>query len=118
MANLFVVEALIVAIIRGQMPGDDDEDGSTVDDWLAMAAKEGAANLFGGIFRALPSGGGLSQTAVNDNAGASSRMAGAVTGVVSLLTMLFLTDLFADLPQATLGALVLVSALGLFSWGR
>jgi hypothetical protein len=49
MANLFVVEALIVAIIRGQMPGDDDEDGSTVDDWLAMAAKEGASNLFGGI---------------------------------------------------------------------
>ena len=77
----------------------------------------GAANLLGGIFRALPSGGGLSQTAVHDNAGASSRMAGAVTGVVSLLTMLFLTDLFADLPQATLGAIVLVSALGLFSLG-
>ena len=64
----------------------------------------GAANLLGGIFRALPSGGGLSQTAVNDNAGASSRMAGAVTGIVSLLTLLFLTGLFADLPQATLGA--------------
>jgi len=77
----------------------------------------GAANLLGGIFRALPSGGGLSQTAVHDNAGASSRMAGAVTGVVSLLTMRFLTDLFADLPQATLGAIVLVSALGLFSLG-
>ena len=44
-------------------------------------------------------------------------MAGGVTGIVSLLTLLFLTDLFADLPQATLGALVLVSALGLFSLG-
>jgi sulfate permease, SulP family len=75
----------------------------------------GAANLLGGVFRALPAGGGLSQTAVNDNAGASSRLAGAVTGIVALLTLLFLTGVFADLPQATLGALVLVSALGLFS---
>jgi len=49
----------------------------------------GAANLLGGIFRALPSGGGLSQTAVHDNAGASSRMAGAVTGVALWLLASF-----------------------------
>ena len=71
----------------------------------------GAANLAGGLFRSLPSGGGLSQTAVNDPA--ETKRAGLVTAAVTALTLLFLTDLFADLPQATLGALVLVSALGL-----
>ncbi len=75
----------------------------------------GAANLAGGAFRTLPAGGGLSQTAVNDGAGAETKVAGAISGVVALLTLLFLTGLFAELPQATLGALVLVSALGLVS---
>jgi MFS superfamily sulfate permease-like transporter len=68
------------------------------------------ANLAGGLFQTLPAGGGLSQTAVNDGAG-------AFTGVVALLTLLFLTGVLADLPQATLGALVVVSALGLVSLG-
>src|SRR5262249_21187241 len=65
----------------------------------------------GGIFRTLPSGGGLSQTSVND--AAATRQAGAITGVLGLLTVLFLTGLFAHLPQATLGSLVMVSAIGL-----
>ena len=73
----------------------------------------GAANLAVGFFRGFPAGGGLSQTAVNDGAGAQTRVAGAVTGPVALLTVLFLTGVFADLPQATLGALVFVSAIGL-----
>jgi sulfate permease, SulP family len=71
----------------------------------------GAANLAGGVLRSLPAGGGLSQTAVNNTA--ETKRAGAVTAAVTLLTLLFLTGLFADLPQATLGALVLVSAIGL-----
>lgn len=75
----------------------------------------GAANLVGGVFRTLPSGGGLSQTAVND--AAESKRAGAVTGAVGIITLLLLTGLLADLPQATLGALVLVSAIGLVQLG-
>jgi hypothetical protein len=39
----------------------------------------GAANLGGGLFQAYPAGGGLSQTAVNDRAGARSRLASLVT---------------------------------------
>jgi len=85
--------------------GEDEPDANR--ELLAL----GGANVLGGIFRALPSGGGLSQTAVNDTA--ATKLAGAVTGVLGILTVLFLTGLFADLPQATLGSLVLVSAIGL-----
>jgi SulP family sulfate permease len=73
----------------------------------------GCAGVAGGIFRALPAAGGLSQTAVNASNGARSPMAGAVTGLLGVLTLLFLTPLFADLADATLGAIVLVAVLGL-----
>jgi SulP family sulfate permease len=73
----------------------------------------GAANLAGGCFQAFPAGGGLSQTAVNRETGARSQLAGVVTAGVVALTLLFLTPLFENLPQATLGAVVIVAVAGL-----
>jgi sulfate permease, SulP family len=73
----------------------------------------GAANLAGGCFQAFPAGGGLSQTAVNRETGARSQLAGIVTAGVVVLTLLFLTPLFENLPQATLGAVVIVAVAGL-----
>lgn len=48
MTELFVVEAMILAAIRGQWPEDEDEDG-IFDDLLKYAASEGALGLIGGI---------------------------------------------------------------------
>jgi SulP family sulfate permease len=73
----------------------------------------GAANAGSGLFQGLPAGGGLSQTAVNDAAGARTPLAGGVTAAIGLLTVLFLTGLFESLPQASLGAVVIVAAAGL-----
>ena len=73
----------------------------------------GGANLAGGCFQAFPAGGGLSQTAVNRETGARSQLSGVVTAAVVVLTLLFLTPLFENLPQATLGAVVIVAVIGL-----
>jgi SulP family sulfate permease len=73
----------------------------------------GAANVGSGFSQGLPAGGALSQTAVNDAAGARTPLAGGVTAGVALLTVLFLTGLFEALPQASLGAVVIVAAAGL-----
>jgi SulP family sulfate permease len=73
----------------------------------------GGANLAGGCFQAFPAGGGLSQTAVNRETGARSQLAGIITALVVVLTLLFLTPLFENLPQATLGAVVIVAVAGL-----
>jgi SulP family sulfate permease len=73
----------------------------------------GVAGVGGGVFRAMPAAGGLSQTAVNAQNGARSPIAGAVTGAFAVVTLLFLTPLFANLAEATLGAIVLVAVLGL-----
>lgn len=66
----------------------------------------GAANLAGSFFGAMPAGGGASQTAVNENAGAKSQMAGIVTAIIALLTMLFLAQYLSLMPHAILGALL------------
>jgi sulfate permease, SulP family len=87
-------------------------DDSAVDADRELVAL-GAANVGGGLFRGLPAGGGLSQTAVNDAAGARTPFAGGFTAIVTVLVLLFLTGLFESLPQASLGAVVIVAAAGL-----
>jgi len=73
----------------------------------------GVANIAGGLFQAYPAGGGTSQTAVNDQAGARTQLAGLVVAGAVVVTLLFLAPLIGLMPQATLGAIVLVVAVGL-----
>jgi SulP family sulfate permease len=75
----------------------------------------GAANVGGGLFQAYGSGGGLSQTAVNDRAGARTQLAAVSTAGVVALTLLVLAPVLDNLPEATLGAVVVMAGLGLAS---
>ena len=59
----------------------------------------GAANLAAGLFQAYPAGGGTSQTAINDAAGARTQLAEVVTAGMALLTLTLLTGLLADLAS-------------------
>jgi sulfate permease, SulP family len=78
----------------------------------------GVANLAGSFFQSLPAGGGASQTAVNTRAGARSQVSSLVTVVIVVATMLFLSPLISLLPQATLAAIVVVTAVPLLSAGE
>jgi high affinity sulfate transporter 1 len=73
----------------------------------------GAANLLGGLFGAMPGGGGTSQTAVNRKAGARTQVASLVAAAVSLATLLFLAPLVGLIPQPTLAAVVIAFSVGL-----
>jgi high affinity sulfate transporter 1 len=88
---------------HGEPPADADQE------LLAL----GMANIGGGLFQAMPSGGGTSQTVVNDQAGARTQLAEIVTAAIVIVTLLFLAPLISLMPEATLGALVLVAAAGL-----
>ena len=61
----------------------------------------GAANLASGLVNGMVVNGSLSKTAVNGSAGARSQISGAVSRRLTLVTLLFLTSLFEDLPEAT-----------------
>lgn len=73
----------------------------------------GLANLVAGVLAAFPVTGGFSRSAVNAQAGARSGLASVVTALLVLLTLLLLTPAFRDLPQAILGAIVVVAVSGL-----
>ena len=75
----------------------------------------GLANAAGSLFRALPAGGGTSQTAVNSGAGARTQVAELATVAVVVGVLLFLAPLIGLMPQATLAAVVIVTTLPLLS---
>jgi high affinity sulfate transporter 1 len=73
----------------------------------------GAANLGSGLSHGMVVNGSLSKTAVNGGAGAQSQVSGLVVAALTILTLLFLTALFEDLPEATLAAVVIAAVIEL-----
>jgi high affinity sulfate transporter 1 len=76
----------------------------------------GAANLAAAMGHSYPVAGGLSQSAVNDKAGARTPLALVIASVTLALCLLFLTGLLENLPKAALAAVVLTAILGLFDF--
>jgi high affinity sulfate transporter 1 len=76
----------------------------------------GAANLFAGLFQGYPSAGGLSQSAVNEQAGARTPLSLVFASLALAVVLLFLTGLFHNLPGAVLAAVVLVAVSGLINF--
>jgi SulP family sulfate permease len=72
-----------------------------------------AANLATAAFGGYPVAGGLSQTAVNEGAGARSRLSLVFASLTLVLCLLFFTALLANLPRAVLAAVVLMAVRGL-----
>jgi high affinity sulfate transporter 1 len=73
----------------------------------------GAANLAAALGHGYPVAGGLSQSAVNDRAGARTPLALVFASLTLALCLLFLTGLLANLPKAVLAAVVLTAVIGL-----
>jgi len=76
----------------------------------------GFANLFAATGHGYPVAGGLSQSAVNDKAGAHTPLALIIASVALALCLLFLTGFLENLPKAVLAAVVLTAILGLFDF--
>jgi SulP family sulfate permease len=73
----------------------------------------GAANLGAGLSSGMVVEGSLSKTAVNASAGGRSQVSGLVVAGLTVVTLLFLTGLFEDLPEATLAAVVIAALIDL-----
>jgi sulfate permease, SulP family len=76
----------------------------------------GAANLAAGLSSGMVVNGSLSKTAVNGTAGAKSQISGLIVAVLTVITLLFLTGLFEDLPEATLAAVVIAALIELVDY--
>jgi high affinity sulfate transporter 1 len=100
------VESVSAARTLGAMRGYEI---NTRQELLAL----GAANLFAAFFHGFPIAGGLSQSAVNDKAGARTPLALVFASVTIAICLLCLTEFLRNLPMVVLAAIVLVAVKGL-----
>jgi SulP family sulfate permease len=76
----------------------------------------GAANLAAALGQGYPVAGGLSQSAVNDKAGARTPLALVIASMTLAMCLLFFTGLLENLPKAVLAAVVLTAVAGLLDF--
>jgi sulfate permease, SulP family len=67
----------------------------------------GFTNLVSGLFGGMIAAGGMSASAVKEGAGGRTQLANLTAWGVTLITLLFLTPLFTNLPEAVLAALII-----------
>ena len=73
----------------------------------------GATNIGSGLLQGFAIDASVSRTSVADGAGQRSQLAGLVNLVLVVVTLALLTPFFADLPKATLAAVVIAAVLPL-----
>lgn len=73
----------------------------------------GVSNLAAGLGRGFPVSGGMSQSLVNESAGARTPLSGFIAALFVLFVALFASGLLRNLPQPVLAAIVLVAVMGL-----
>jgi SulP family sulfate permease len=86
-------------------------DGSRPDPSRDMVA-QGAANIAGSLVSGMPTGGSVSQTALNISVGAKSRLAGVFHGLFMLVIILLVPGLVSLVPMPALASVMIVAGLG------
>lgn len=71
-----------------------------------------------GLTQSYPVAGSFSRSALNDEAGARTQLAGGFSALWVILVVLFLTGLFSRLPEPILASVVIVAVRGLFKWKK
>jgi len=104
---LAYIESVSAAKTLAQKNGYEIDAGQEL---LAL----GVANLATSLGQGYPVSGGLSQSAVNEKAGAKTPVSLIVASVSIGICLLFLTGLLKNLPTVILAAIVIVAIRGLF----
>ena len=73
----------------------------------------GISNVCAGLGRGFPVSGGMSQSLVNESAGARTPVSGLVAALFTLVVVVFASGLLRNLPQPVLAAIVLAAVVSL-----
>lgn len=106
----FILAAVETAAIGRMFAAKHGNRFDANQELLALAA----ANLAAGLGRGFPVSGGLSQSLVNEGAGAKTPLSTAIAAGIILLVVIFCSHLLSALPQPVLAAIVLIAVAGLF----
>jgi len=104
----------IVALIEsaGISAAFPNPDKSKFDSSRNFTA-HGLGNLAGSLIAALPGGGSMSRTAINQDAGSLTRFGGVFAGVIVILSVALFGPVFEYIPMTALAGLLIVIGVGL-----
>ncbi len=77
---------------------------------------QGLANITASVSQSFPVSGSVSRSAVNLNAGAVTGLSSVFSGLLVLVTLLFLTPLLYHLPQSVLAAVIMLAVVSLINF--
>ena len=77
---------------------------------------QGLANITASLFQGYAVSGSFSRSAINLAAGARTGFAAIASGIVVMITLLFLTPLLYHLPQPTLAAVIILAVFNLIKF--
>ncbi len=108
-ALLASIESLLSAVVSDGMIGGKHRSNMEL---VAQGVANSASALFGGI----PATGAIARTATNVNSGGRTPIAGMTHAVVLLLITLFVGQLAALIPMATLAGILIIVAYRMSEW--
>ncbi len=111
MALALAIISYTEAISIGQAMDEKNQEDATNPRQELLAI--GAANLFGAFFQSYSVTASFSRSAINHKMQARTQLAGVISMALVVLTLLFLTPFFYDLPLAVLASIIMVSVAGL-----
>ncbi|MFC4125317.1 SulP family inorganic anion transporter [Nocardia rhizosphaerae] len=103
----------VIVLVQGagvaeSSPNPDGFRAKTDRDFRA----QGIGNVFSALFRGMPVGGSLGQTAINVTSGARTRWAAMWSGLWILVILVLLSGVVGRVPMPTLAAILIVAAVG------
>jgi high affinity sulfate transporter 1 len=107
--GVFLVSFADEILTARSFAGKHNQNVRGSQELLAM----GAANAAAGVTQGFSVGASGSRTAVNDNMGACSQLAGLFAAAAVAVILLLLTEPVQYLPKAVLGAVIVFAAIGL-----
>ena len=107
--GIFLVSFADEILTARAFAGKHNQHVRASQELLAM----GTANAAAGFTQGFSIGASGSRTAVNDDMGARSQIAGLVAAATVAVILLFLTEPVQYLPKAVLGAVIVFAAIGL-----
>ncbi len=104
------VAAIVLVQGAGVSEAAPNRDGSPSDPNRNFIA-QGAGNLAAGLFKGMPVGGSVGQTALNVSAGARTRWAAVFSGIWMLIILAVFSGLVGKVAVPTLAAVLIVAAI-------
>ncbi|MBD9698545.1 SulP family inorganic anion transporter [Flavimobilis sp. GY10621] len=110
-AALAAIESLLSARVAATMPSDTLTDDARRYDPDRELVGQGLASVAAGLFGGMPATGAIARTAVNVRAGARTRLAAVVHGLVILVVIYAATGPVGQIPLAALSGVLMVTAV-------